>query len=79
MLVNHAGAASGLPSCIEATSLGIVQDDDDGSLWSALGMTGNGFVVIDALGTLVYRDVGATLPTDEDAIVLVVTSVLESN
>ena len=77
LLVNRSVAASGLPSCFAATNLTVLQDDSEGSLWAVLGISGNSYAIVDGAGTLVYRELGATLPSHEDEITSVVEALLE--
>lgn len=60
VLVNHGSSGAGLPACIAATTIPILQDDLAGSLWAAVGTPG--YAVVAADGTVVARFNGGTLP-----------------
>ncbi len=63
-MVNKKGAESGIHLCADKTSMPIVQDDDVGSLWAALGAPYNGLVVVDAEGIMALQVFPGNLPGD---------------
>jgi len=77
LAVNKAGAQSGLPSCSQLTNLPLLQDDSQGALWAALGITANSIIVVDAAGKMVLKLVGGSLPASGPEIEGVVNGLLK--
>lgn len=74
VLVNHGSSGAGLPACISATTIPILQDDIRGSLWAAVGLFG--YAVIAADGTVVARFDGGSLPALEPQLKAAVAPLL---
>ena len=55
ILINQGGAESGVEVCGNASSITVVQDDTDGSMWNGLGSEYNAVTVVDQTGVLVLK------------------------
>ena len=67
LLVNAGFAEAGIGICAAGTTLGIAQDNEDGSLWAALGVSNGTFIVVDQSGILVL-EARLTLPGGNSTI-----------
>ena len=76
-MVNKKGAESGIYLCADKTSMPIVQDDKEGSLWAALGAPYNGLVVVDGEGIMALQAFPGSLPGDVPEIEAVVEGLLQ--
>ncbi len=76
-MINKKGAESGIYLCADKTSMPIVQDDNGGNLWAALGATSNGLVVVDAEGVMAFQAFYGSLPGDAPGIEAIVEGLLQ--
>lgn len=77
LVINKKGAESGIYLCAQKTTLPIVQDNDSGDLWAALGAPYNGLVVVDATGKMALQLFPGSLPNHASDIELAVSSLLQ--
>jgi hypothetical protein len=54
LAINWSLAKTAIPACSSFTTLPIIQDNDTGGIWSALGSV-NGVIVVDKTGIIVLR------------------------
>jgi len=55
VMINQGGAESGVEVCGNTSSITVVQDDTDGSMWNGLGSEYNAVTVVDQAGVLVLK------------------------
>ena len=76
VVVNQAGSDSGLGTCSDKTGLAVVQDDADGTFWTALGGVYNSLLFVNEHGVAVERIDYYDHPDDVAAIEAAVAAII---
>ena len=76
MLIHAGYAAGSIGGCAARTTLSIVQDDVNGSVWTALGVRSNTVIVVDQNGVMVYENSSMRFPEDNETLEQVVEPLL---
>ena len=75
-MVNQSYSASGIPSCADLIDSPIVQDNDDGGMWTALSATTYTLVVVDENGLVANHFDNATFPEKQGDVELALEALL---